>query len=87
MTDVEKNLTATLTEIVCALVDEEDAVDITAMPSGTTIMFNIDAAKGDVGKLIGRQGKTAGAIRHIMSAASAKYKVRSIISIPDKKDQ
>ena len=72
--------------IVTALVDEEEAIDITAHPAGTTIMFEVDVAKEDVGKLIGRSGKTAGALRHILGAASAKLKVRSILAIPDKKD-
>ena len=74
-------------KMVTALVDAEEAVSVSTHLTGSTIMFEVDAAKEDVGKLIGRSGKTAGALRHILGAASAKLKVRSILSIPDKKDE
>jgi hypothetical protein len=75
--------------VVDALVDNVDAVNISATPTsgGDTILFEIDVAKEDVGKLIGRSGKTAGALRHVLGAASAKLRVRSILSIPDKKNE
>ena len=78
-------LESMLLKMVIALVDNEDEIKLTAHPAGSTIMFEVDVAKEDVGKLIGRSGKTAGALRHILGAASAKLKVRSILAIPDKK--
>jgi len=85
---VEDKLLSTLTSVVEALVDNERAINISIVKSGdTTLVFTVDVAKEDVGKLIGRQGRTASSIRQIMIAASAKLKVRSIISIPDKRDQ
>ena len=74
-----------LLSMVTALVDKEDEINISVHPAGTTIMFEVDVAKEDVGKLIGRAGKTAGALRHVLGAASAKLRVRSILAIPDKK--
>ena len=76
-----------LLSMVTALVDKEDEINISAHPAGTTIMFEVDVAKEDVGKLIGRSGKTAGALRHVLGAASAKLRVRSILAIPDKKGE
>lgn len=73
--------------MVRALVDNEDAINISTTPAGGTIVFEVDVAKEDVGKLIGREGKTAGALRHVLGAASAKLRVRSILTIPDKKDR
>ena len=74
-----------LRSVVTALVDDEDVINIATHRSGTTILFEVDVAKEDVGKLIGRSGKTAGALRHILGAASAKLRVRSVLAIPDKK--
>lgn len=74
-------------QMVRALVDDEDAIRISVTPAGDTILFEANVAKEDVGKLIGRSGKTAGALRHVLGAASAKLRVRSILAIPDKKDE
>ena len=84
--DILKDL---LEVLVAALVDDEDSINISATttPDGATILFEVDVDKDDVGKLIGRAGKTAGAMRHVLGAASAKLKVRSILSIPDKKGE
>ncbi len=76
-----------LLSMVTALVDNEDEINISAHPAGSTIMFEVDVAKEDVGKIIGRSGKTAGALRHVLGAASAKLRVRSILAIPDKKGE
>jgi len=76
-----------LHSMVTALVDDEDNINISVISSGTTVVFDVDVAKEDVGKLIGREGKTAGALRHILGASSAKLGVRSILSIPDKKSE
>ena len=85
----EDILKAMLEVVVAALVDDVDSINISATTTaaGDTVLFEVDVAKEDVGKLIGRSGKTAGAMRHIIGAASAKLKVRTILSIPDKKGQ
>ena len=85
--DAARILEDMLLSMVTALVDDEDEINISAHPAGSTIMFEVDVAKEDVGKLIGRSGKTAGALRHILGAASAKLRVRSILAIPDKKTE
>jgi predicted RNA-binding protein YlqC (UPF0109 family) len=85
--DAARILEDMLLSMVTALVDKEDEINISAHPAGSTVMFEVDVAKEDVGKLIGRSGKTAGALRHILGAASAKLRVRSILAIPDKKGE
>ncbi len=80
-------LESMLLSMVTALVDKEDEINIGTHPAGGTVLFEVDVAKEDVGKLIGRSGKTAGALRHILGAASAKLRVRSILAIPDKKGE
>jgi len=74
-----------LYNIVQALVDNENSIDIRVHDSESTIFFDVDVDRSDVGKLIGRNGKTAGALRHVLGAAGAKLKVRTILSIKDKR--
>jgi len=71
--------------IVVNLVDHEDCISISTGLSGETVLFEVDVHKDDVGKLIGREGKMAGAIRHILAATSRKLNVRTLLAIPDKK--
>ena len=49
--------------------------------SSNTSVFELRVAKEDVGKVIGRSGRTAQAIRHLLSAVSAKEKKRAILEI------
>ena len=84
----DKTLKTLLEVMVAALVDNEQAVKISATVSeGGIILFEVDVAKEDVGKIIGKSGKTAGALRHVLGAASSKLGVRSIMDIPDKKNE
>jgi hypothetical protein len=84
-----------LLTMVQALVDKEDKVFISHTEAagdpergiGPTYLFVVDVDKEDVGKLIGRSGKTAGAMRHVLGASSRKLNVRSILNIPDKKGE
>lgn len=74
-----------LRNMVTSLVDDVNKISIRTHDSESTVFFDVDVDRDDVGKLIGREGKTAGALRHILGAAGAKYKVRTILSIKDKK--
>jgi predicted RNA-binding protein YlqC (UPF0109 family) len=77
-----------LTAMVTALVDKEGEINILCSPKlDGPIVFTVDVAKEDVGKLIGRSGKMAGALRHVLGAASAKLQVRSTLIIPDKRGE
>ena len=61
-----------LTDIIKAIVDKPDEVDITLTESENTIIYELRLGDGDVGKVIGKKGRNVGAIRTILTAASAK---------------
>jgi predicted RNA-binding protein YlqC (UPF0109 family) len=64
-----------------ALVDEPEEVMVTEIKGEQTIVIELRVAKEDFGKIIGKQGRTARAIRTILGAASAKKKMRSVLEI------
>ena len=71
-----------LIEMIKAIVDKPDEVDITLPESENTMIYELRLGDGDVGKVIGKKGKNVGAIRTILTAASAKEGgKRSILEI------
>ena len=70
-----------ITYIARALVDSPDQVSVTEMEGNQTSVLELMVAKEDLGKVIGKQGRTARAMRTILSAASAKVKKRSVLEI------
>jgi len=64
-----------------ALVDNPDAVDVSEVQGEQTSVIELRVSKEDLGKVIGKQGKTAKAMRTILSAASAKLKKRAVLEI------
>lgn len=67
--------------IAQALVDYPEQVSVTEVIGNQTSVLELKVAKEDLGKVIGKQGRTARAIRTILSAASAKVKKRSVLEI------
>ncbi|MBW1824698.1 MAG: KH domain-containing protein [Deltaproteobacteria bacterium] len=67
--------------IAKALVDQPDMVKITEVEGEKTSVIELSVAKDDMGKIIGKQGKTAIAIRTLLNAASKKQKKRTIFEI------
>jgi predicted RNA-binding protein YlqC (UPF0109 family) len=67
--------------IAQALVDNPDEVKINAIEGEQTSVIELSVAKGDLGKIIGKHGRTAQAIRTILSAASAKNKKRAVLEL------
>ena len=67
--------------IVAKLVDQPDAVDVTEREEGDTIIIELRVAKEDLGKVIGKQGRTAKAMRSLLSAAAGKLEKRSRLEI------
>jgi predicted RNA-binding protein YlqC (UPF0109 family) len=70
-----------ITEIVQAIVDQPDHVLITEIEGDHTNVLELSVAKSDMGKVIGRKGRTAQAIRTILSAASGKARKRFFLEI------
>jgi len=64
-----------------ALVDKPDEVAVSEVIGEQTSVIELRVAKEDLGKVIGKQGKTAKAMRTILSAASAKLHKRSVLEI------
>ena len=67
--------------IAQALVDQPDLVFVTEIGGANTSILELKVAKEDIGKVIGKQGRTAGAIRTILSAVSAREKKRAVLEI------
>jgi len=67
--------------IAKALVDKPEEVVVTDIEGQQISVIELKVAKEDIGKIIGKQGHTARAIRTIISAASMKIKKRSILEI------
>ena len=64
-----------------ALVDVPDSVEVREIEGEQSSVMELRVAKGDLGKVIGKQGRTAAAMRTILSAASAKLKKRAVLDI------
>ena len=68
--------------IVKALVDDAEAVEIRAIERDrATVVLEVVAAQQDVGKIIGRQGRTIKALRTLLHAAGTKHNRRFILEI------
>ncbi|HUU41329.1 MAG TPA: KH domain-containing protein [Desulfatiglandales bacterium] len=63
------------------LVDNPDEVRVTELEGQQTSVIELRVAKEDLGKVIGKQGRTARAMRTILGAASTKLKKRSVLEI------
>lgn len=68
-----------------AIADKPDEIEITEVDGGNIIVFNVNAAKEDLGKIIGRQGKTATALRTILKIVAARNDKKVVLEIVDKK--
>lgn len=72
----------TLIEFVSkALVDMPDQVVVNEIEGEQTTVLELKVDKSDLGKVIGKQGRTARALRTILNAASTKLRKRSVLEI------
>jgi predicted RNA-binding protein YlqC (UPF0109 family) len=67
--------------IAKSLVDNPDDVKVTEIEGERTSVIELSVAKEDLGKIIGKQGRTARSIRTILSAASTKNNKRAVLEI------
>ena len=65
------------------LVDEPDAVRVEEIDDGEDLVLLLHVAEGDVGKVIGRQGRIARALRTIVRAAAVREQRRVLVEIAD----
>ncbi len=79
MEDVSmKNLVQLMAE---ALVDEPEKVEVLVVEGANSIIFELKVSPDDVGKVIGKGGQTAKAMRKILSAAATKLNKKSLLQI------
>lgn len=64
-----------------ALVDEPEQVEVNEILGEQTTVVELKVAKSDLGKVIGKQGRTARSMRTILNAASTKLQKRSVLEI------
>jgi len=81
MTDSSGDVRALVEQIAQALVDAPDQVQVTAVEDGEATVLELRVAQTDLGKVIGKQGRTAKSIRTLLSAASMKLKKRYTLEI------
>jgi predicted RNA-binding protein YlqC (UPF0109 family) len=84
---VKKNMIDLVTEMACALVDNPESVSVVAANDGDGTVLRLHVAASDVGKVIGKQGRTARSIRTILSAASMKMKHRFSLDIVEETEE
>ena len=68
-------------QIAKALVDKPEEVSVAEVEGERTSVFELRVAQSDIGKVIGKQGKTAQAIRTIISAVGTKLGKRCVLEI------
>jgi predicted RNA-binding protein YlqC (UPF0109 family) len=67
--------------IAQALVDNPEQVKVEEVEGRQTLVLELKVAKEDMGKVIGKKGRTAQAMRDILIAASGKVKKRTVLEI------
>ncbi len=67
--------------VVKALVDNPDKVSVTEIAGEKSIIYELRVGEGDLGKVIGKEGRTAKAIRTIITAAAMKQGKRAVLEI------
>tara|TARA_R110002049_G_scaffold88361_1_gene223062 strand:- start:121 stop:360 length:240 start_codon:yes stop_codon:yes gene_type:complete len=70
-----------ITYVSKALVDMPENVEVSEIVGEQTTVIELKVDKTDLGKVIGKQGRTARALRTILNAASTKLKKRSVLEI------
>ncbi len=75
------DMRALIEDIAKALVDEPEQVEVTAVDEGEATVLELKVSANDIGKVIGKQGRTARSIRTLLAAASMKLHKRYTLEI------
>ena len=67
--------------IAQALVDQPESVSVKEIGGPNSVILELKVAKTDIGKVIGKQGRTVSAMRILLSAISAKSKKRTVLEV------
>ncbi len=79
--DPEDRLEDLIVYVARNLVDEPDDVAVEAIEGDRAIIYELSVAPGDLGKVIGKDGRTARAMRTLLAATSAKLRKRAVLDI------
>ena len=69
--------------VVRALVDQPDAVGVTSLPEEKFTVIQVTCAKDDIGKIIGKNGKTISAIRALVNGAGKRFEQELTVEVKD----
>jgi predicted RNA-binding protein YlqC (UPF0109 family) len=83
MPDSDRSMTELLEFLVKALVEEPDKVEVEELEEDGDLVYEISVADGDLGRVIGKGGRVANAIRTIAKAAAVRIDRRVIVDILD----
>ncbi len=81
MSSIESSMKELIEFIAKSLVDHPESVEVKEVEGEQTVFLELKVAKEDLGVVIGKEGKTAKALRTILSAATNKYKKRAVLEI------
>ena len=73
--------------VVKSVVDFPENVNVTQIDGESTVVFELRVRQEDVGKVIGKKGRTINAIRTILNATAAKVKMRAMLEIVEEEKQ
>jgi len=76
-----EQMTELVNYIARSLVDEPDAVEVRPVEGDRALVLELTVAPDDLGKVIGKEGRTARAIRTLLAATSAKLRQRAVLEI------
>src|SRR5213593_3876052 len=76
-----KSMRGTIEMVVKALVDDADAVDVREIERNGTTRIEVRVAQPDMGKVIGKQGRTVRALRSLVYAAGVKQHRRFVLDV------
>lgn len=83
MSEAKEKLENLLKFILSEIVEESDKIDISTIDKGDTLVLKVKVAQGELGKIIGKNGLTANAIRGVMQAAGVKDKLNINVEFID----
>ena len=81
MNEQSRDMRALIEQIAKALVDEPDQVSVNQIDAAQDTVLELKVAPNDLGKVIGKQGRTARAIRNLLSATGMKFHKRFTLEI------
>jgi uncharacterized protein len=81
MSDQSGDMRALIEQIAKALVDEPDQVSVNQIDTAQDTVLELKVAPNDLGKVIGKQGRTARAMRNLLGATGMKFQKRFTLEI------